>query len=746
MNVAPPQRSYSLAGHTAVYEDAMSAGPSKAPQGSLSKPTPAILPLTDLPKGVPATASGQDALQALLAFASFHTQIRTKGQEDKAQDRSPLDQFRLDEVLQLVAERALAITGADGIAIALAEGTEIVCRGSAGSIAPDAGARLDPNSGFSGSCFRSGQIVRCDDAEHDSRVNLQAALLLGARSIVAVPLAGRKCVIGLVEAFSYDAHGFNDSDIRSLSLLAELILAALRPEEEDRLAEVSTEVRARAEKAAATPEITVNQPLAEPAAPDDPAPEVEPETVAEAEVEPIEEIVPRVEKQSEGSRPGLLVVAAVILVAVALGLGVWWKFSRPSAPVVASAQPAAASAPVPPTQPVSDEIDESAQGDPAAVTLAQDAQPKSSLLPQVTGVRHWSSSDSSTVVIDLQDQVQYEAHKLANPDRIYFDLHDTSLVAGLLGKTIDVGDELLMRIRVAQPMAGITRVVLDTKPGSSFSVSLEPNPYRLVAEIHPKGAKASPGGQADLFSPAPAAPAPLSASTANKPSLPAAAGMRIVLDAGHGGWDLGTVGRQGLLEKDLTLDIVGRLGNLLEKRLGAEVIYTRQDDNYIALDRRAEIANQAQAELFVSIHANNSDIASARGVETYYTNTFSSAHAYSHSDAAGATLQTVGFANIDIRDKVLESRKIALDIQRALYGALAAKNPGIRDRGVKRASYVVLTGTSMPAVLAEVSFVSSPADEANLQNANYRQMIAEALYKGIARYCDTQRNVKMAKK
>src|SRR6202166_1345477 len=99
--------------------------------------------------------------------------------------------------------------------------------------------------------------------------------------------------------------------------------------------------------------------------------------------------------------------------------------------------------------------------------------------------------------------------------------------------------------------------------------------------------------------------------------------MRIVVDAGHGGWDLGTVGRRGLLEKDLVLEIAQRLGKLLESRLGSEVIYTRQDDNYIPLDERASIANQAQADLFVSVHANYSDLPSARGVETYYTNFFS---------------------------------------------------------------------------------------------------------------------------
>ena len=93
-----------------------------------------------------------------------------------------------------------------------------------------------------------------------------------------------------------------------------------------------------------------------------------------------------------------------------------------------------------------------------------------------------------------------------------------------------------------------------------------------------------------------------------------------------------------------------------------------------------------------------------------------------------------------------ESRKIAADIQHALYGALAAKRPGIRNRGVKEASYVVLTGTSMPAVLAEVSFVSSPADETNLQNPIYRQGIAEALYKGITQYVDGPRKDKIASK
>ena len=141
--------------------------------------------------------------------------------------------------MQLVAERALTLTGADGVAIAMAEGGAIVCRAAAGTIVPERGARLDPKSGFSGACLRTGGIVRCDDSEKDPRVNVQVCRLLGTRSIVAVPIASAHGTIGLLEAFSAEPHGFNDSDVRSLNLLAELILSALKPEEENRLAELS---------------------------------------------------------------------------------------------------------------------------------------------------------------------------------------------------------------------------------------------------------------------------------------------------------------------------------------------------------------------------------------------------------------------------------------------------------------------------------------------------------------------------
>jgi N-acetylmuramoyl-L-alanine amidase len=754
---------------------------------------------------------GHDALQALLAFSSLHEQVRQKRVLAANQgigrpaggDAWHFEPFVLDEVLQLVADRALAVTGADGIAIALAEDNAIVCRASSGTIAPDAGARLDPSSGFSGACLRRGEIIRCDDSEHDPRVNVDHCRSLGARSMVAVPLSARQRVVGLVEAFSSEPHGFNDSDVRSLHLLAELILAALKPEEEDRLAEISRRVVAPVDRSPSTQDSEKVLEMA-PAEPEPIEPSVlpilgqiplipvdsreqagaqhiatipkidgahrleSPGVVAKSEPlakeEPVQALPEYVDL--EGSRPGIRGVIALVLLAMLVGGGVWWALENRSRD--SSRQPSAHSQPSTTPQGHAAQPNGGSPSPNDEMDTSVDAR-KPGAPAEVLGVRHWSSADSSTVAIDLQDQVQYEAHHLANPERIYFDLRDTALGSAISGKTIQIDDAFLVCVRVAQPESGLTRVVLETKGSPSYSVSLEQNPYRLVVEIRRADAPRPSAVKIDLFAPSSSATFAIASkpSTAEKAapnqgsSQPVAAlqyapselkarahpaQFRIVLDAGHGGWDLGSVGRKGLLEKDLVLDIVDRLGKLVESKLDAEVVYTRKDDTYLPLEKRAEIANVSHGDLFLSIHANYSDSASARGVETYYTNTYSSVRARTaEAREAGIPLQNVDWTHVDIREKVLESHRFASSVQRALYGTLAAKNPGLRDRGVKEAAYVVLTGTSMPAVLAEVSFVSSPTDETELQNAAYRQQIAEALYKGLARYTtETQQKAKLA--
>jgi N-acetylmuramoyl-L-alanine amidase len=801
-------------------------------------------------------ADGHNALQGLLAFACVHQQAARRKREAQGPVDSPLkfsreEELALDEILQLVAARAVAITGADGVAIALAKERAIVCRASAGKIAPDAGVRLDPNSGFSGACLRSGEIVRCNDSENDARVNPQACRALGARSMIAVPLSAKKRVIGLLEAFSVETFGFNDSDVRSLNLLGELILAAIRPEEERHLTEMARAVMPDAaienkpetnvpvvvespsfeakrelssaarnagadqEEAAvispapsqetpaavAVPEasekskaeeiptavdsstaiahasadaskllvdekFTPSPPAARTSLPQDliepstagkqieierpspiprseaardsagaaPAPALALTTAAAPAVKLEVDARPAVpgETPPEERRSVLSIAVTVAAAVIAIGmLGVLiWKAQHLGQPISASTGNT--------SQSRAEEILSEAAPAVPAMPL------KNGATAQVTGIHHASTADTSTVVIDLEDQVQYEAHTLDNPPRVYFDLHDTSLSPTVAKQAMAVDDAFLKRVRVAQPVEGMTRVVLETKgqPDASVpEVSLDNNPYRLTIEFH--RATAPP-----LASPAPSTlpkPSPAIKVSPSKPRASSEAGsdhggFEVVLDAGHGGWDLGAVGRKGLLEKELVFDVVQRLGSLLEERLGATVVYTRQEDSFLSLEKRAEIANLARADLFLSVHANYSNLSTARGVETYYTNTYSSVKARTPE---AASLQQVDWSGVvDIRAKVKGAKLFASDIQRSLYGGLASRNPGLRNRGVKEAEYVVLTGTQMPAVLAEISYVSSPADEDRLQRSEYRQLIAEALYKGIARYRgDAQRKI-----
>jgi N-acetylmuramoyl-L-alanine amidase len=215
---------------------------------------------------------------------------------------------------------------------------------------------------------------------------------------------------------------------------------------------------------------------------------------------------------------------------------------------------------------------------------------------------------------------------------------------------------------------------------------------------------------------------------------------RIVIDAGHGGHDSGTLGAGGIEEKDVVLDVALRLGKLLHDRLGAEIVYTRADDTFVPLETRTAIANKAQADLFISVHANSSPDESARGVEVYYLNFTSDPEAMQVASRENAvSTQSVHelsdlVKKIALKDKIDESKELAEDVDQSLYGGLARGNEGLKNRGVKKAPFVVLIGANMPSILAEISFVTNPADAEHLRRPEYRERVAESLYKGVARY------------
>jgi N-acetylmuramoyl-L-alanine amidase len=239
-------------------------------------------------------------------------------------------------------------------------------------------------------------------------------------------------------------------------------------------------------------------------------------------------------------------------------------------------------------------------------------------------------------------------------------------------------------------------------------------------------------------------PAAVPAPTADgETSLVRALGLkigRIVIDAGHGGHDSGTLGAGGIEEKDVVLDVALRLGKLLHDRLGAEVVYTRDDDTFVPLETRTAIANKAQADLFISVHANSSQDPTVKGVEVYYLNFTSDPEAMTVASRENAvSSESVHelsdlVKKIALKDKIDESKELAADVDASLYAGLRKGNPELRNRGVKKAPFVVLIGANMPSILAEISFVTNPESADKLETPVYRERVAESLYRGIAQY------------
>ena len=556
------------------------------------------------------------------------------------------------------------------------------------------------------------------------------------------------------------------------------------------------------------------------------------------------------------------------------------QVQAPSRPPPAMSPPALK--PVPVAQPQSTSLPEAG---PMNLALASHSGP----VAEVSSIRHWSTPVYTRIAIDLQNEVAYQAARVPNPDRIYFDLYGARLESGLNGKSVEVVDDgFLKRIRAAQFSNNVTRIVLDVSSVSDYSAFLLPNPWRLIIDVHglkpgttpttnlasaavpappadvdvkaqtnqepTQAARAAPapgqgskvatgharaaaGSTQEIASlgqqpgriqatehpttrpiaasvaetvPAPQpddgslaspSPPPPSRRTRKKPAVvataaamdthpaaaappdepaeedeglnapphapthaaePTAAGERslvrtlglkigrIVIDAGHGGHDSGTVGPGGIEEKQVVLDVALRVGKLLKQRLGADVIFTRDNDTFIPLETRTAIANKAQADLFLSIHANSSSDSSARGVETYYLNFTTSPDALevaarenAVSDESIHELSDL-VKKITLKDKIDESREFAADVQRSLYSDLEEGNPGLRDRGVKKAPFVVLIGANMPSILAEISFLTNSDDAHQLQQPAYRQRIAESIYRGVAHYINGLSGVRLA--
>jgi N-acetylmuramoyl-L-alanine amidase len=357
---------------------------------------------------------------------------------------------------------------------------------------------------------------------------------------------------------------------------------------------------------------------------------------------------------------------------------------------------------------------------------------------------------TTRVVLDLEGPVEHEISQLANPSRIIVEVRARDKAGEATAARSRTGGEKI-EARRAEPAANSVELKVEAarveapkpeaptpepaKPEAAKSAPPRPEASKPVETVPSESANASPAVR-----PAPAA-ARVPGTGAR--SLTRALGLkigRVVLDAGHGGHDHGTTGPTGLTEKELVLDVVLRLGALIEQRLGGEVVYTRDTDRFIPLEERTALANQNRADLFLSIHANSSPLKAISGAEVYYLNFSTSKEvldvAARENAGHGKSIFELRelIQKIALKDKVEESREFAARLQSALSSTWTKMNPAARNRGVKKAPFVVLIGASMPSVLAEIGFLSNRRDEDLLRKPDQRQRIAEALYKGIEQY------------
>lgn len=349
--------------------------------------------------------------------------------------------------------------------------------------------------------------------------------------------------------------------------------------------------------------------------------------------------------------------------------------------------------------------------------------------------------DALRFTLEIEREVAFRDERLDGPPRVFVDLQNTRASEPLKDATLPFPDDVVKRVRIGRQADARTRVVFDLTASGPHSVYALYNPFRIVVDLArpiqavPDARRASNPG---------VPPAAAAANTGGGFSLSRQLGLgvaRVVIDPGHGGHDPGAQ-IKGLTEADLVLDVAMRLEKLLAGE-GIEVLLTRRSDTYLTLEERTAKANQSEADLFLSIHANASTIATANGVETYFLNFAQNKEAEAiaareNAASARSMHQLPDLVRaITTNNKLDESRDFARMVQASLFDELRKTNKSVKNLGVKQAPFMVLIGATMPAALSEIAFMTNRQEATLIRTEQYRQKIAEALSAGVLRYQDS---------
>ncbi|MEK7221898.1 MAG: N-acetylmuramoyl-L-alanine amidase, partial [Nitrospirota bacterium] len=318
---------------------------------------------------------------------------------------------------------------------------------------------------------------------------------------------------------------------------------------------------------------------------------------------------------------------------------------------------------------------------------------------------------------------------------LIIDLKDATL--GNAAKRTAEDDNFPVEIAVTQTSPKHVRVVLDMEEVTNVSLTKLSKPNRLIVDYVAQPATTRTTAKPKITLPPVSRQITLSERQARLDI------ETIVLDPGHGGKDPGAIGRDGLTEKEVVLDVALRLRDLLRERLGKRVIMTRDKDEFIELDDRAKFANGHKADLFVSIHINSHPKRVTKGIEMYHFGIASDRRAMEVAarengdsiDHAQDFLDLIK-ADLALSKRIEESQNLAWETKIAVVNNVGS-HYATEDHGVKTAPFYVLRYTAMPSILAELAFISNPVEERHLRQPAFRQKAAEGLFEGIRNYLNS---------
>ncbi len=377
---------------------------------------------------------------------------------------------------------------------------------------------------------------------------------------------------------------------------------------------------------------------------------------------------------------------------------------------------------------------------------------KSKGLVNIKNIQHWSTDNYSRVVIHLDKEMPYQFYLLkadrssGKPPRLYVDIMGTTVDKNLRVPPID--DGLLEGIKLGRNTRDRVRVVLYIKSFENYRVFSLNDPFRIVMDIEGKKfvsddylVKNKDEKEYRLPESSP------QIDDKDISTLRGALGLKVktvVIDPGHGGHDSGAVGPTGLKEKDVNLNIAKALKSIIEENRSdvgiSKVLLTREDDRFIPLEERTAIAKKYNADIFISIHCNASKNNDAYGIETYILSFTKDPESLIVAARENATTQR-GLS--DLRDiikkyllssKIEESTRFANYVQRSVVTNVSIKYNSIKNKGVKKAPFIVLIGADIPSILVETSFITNTREEKRLKSSNYLNQIAKGIYTGIKTY------------